>query len=504
MRPLSMVEGKGFKNMVSVLNPGYTLPSRTHFTKLVERKYQEALKNVKGAISAAANESRIALTADIWTSIATEAYLGITCHYIGADWKMHSICLTTMPLEDRHTAKNIAEWLEEVAAKFEIQPQKIIAIVHDNGLNIVAAANILGEKHGWTSIRCSGHTLQLVINAALKNSGIERAVSAARGLVEHFKKSELPSSKLKEKQKQMGTSEHKLLQDVSTRWNNTYYMVERLIEQRWPVTAALSDPSVTQRGKHYLDLKPDQWSILEELSTALKPFEFATVYMSGQEYVTLSSVPALVKGLLRSNEGASFESHALKSFQATAADQLQNRWKGILFEQVPNSVILASALDPRFRRLKFLTTEQIITVHAKVQTEALAVRREMVRQQNTVTPGGTVAEPSTSATSLLDSLLESGGSSEEETIEGQHEEDINLQVRNEVQTYFAEKPLAKEGNPLSWWKGNQEKYPALAKLAKSYLCIPGTSTPSERLFSAAGNITSKKRASLGHVNIFIF
>ncbi|XP_073488938.1 E3 SUMO-protein ligase ZBED1-like [Aquarana catesbeiana] len=506
MRPLSMVEDRGFRSMISVLNPGYTLPSRTHFTKLVERKYQEAFQNVKDAISA--NESRIAITADIWTSIATEAFLGITCHYIAEDWKMISICLTTMPLEDRHTAANIAEWLEEVTEKFEIPAQKIIAIVHDNGANIVAAAKILMDTHGWASIRCTGHTLQLVISAALKNSGIERAVSAARGLVEHFKKSELASSKLKEKQKQMGTSDHKLLQDVSTRWNSTYYMVERLIEQRWPVTATLSDPSVTQRGKHYLDLKPDQWSILEELSTALKPFECCTVFMSGQEYVTLSSVPALVKGLLRSNEGASFETSPLKSFQATATDQLQSRWKGIL-EDAPNTVILSSALDPRFRRQKFLSPEQIINVQAKVQTEALALKREMVvQQQMTITSSVTrdAAEPSTSTAShsLLGILLESGGSSEEE--EGQLEEDIHTQVRNEVQAYFAEKPLPKEGNPLNWWKGNQDKYPTLAKLAKSFLCIPGTSTPSERLFSAAGNIVCKKRASLSpeHVNMLTF
>ncbi|XP_053319673.1 E3 SUMO-protein ligase ZBED1-like [Spea bombifrons] len=91
MRPLSMVEDQGFKIMVSVLNPGYTLPSRTNFTKLVERKYQEAFQNVKHAISA--NDCRIAFTADIWTSVATEAYLGITCHY------MTGSCLLSVSLQ---------------------------------------------------------------------------------------------------------------------------------------------------------------------------------------------------------------------------------------------------------------------------------------------------------------------------------------------------------------------------------------------------------------------
>lgn len=166
-------------------------------------------------------------------------------------------------------------------------------------------------------------------------------------------------------------------------------------------------------------------------------------------------------------------------------------------------MVLSSALDPRFRRLKFLSPEQIITVQAKVQAKALAARREMVQQQITTSTIRTAAEPSTS---LLDSLLESGGSSDEESREEKAEEDLNTQIRNEVLAYFGERPLAKEENPLDWWRDNKDKYPTLAKLAKSYLCIPSSSTPSERLFSAAGNIASKKRASLSpeHVDMLTF
>lgn len=64
---------------------------------------------------------------------------------------MQSLCLTTMPLQDRHTASNIEEWLEEVVVKFEILASKIIATVHDNGANFVAVANILLEKRGWST-----------------------------------------------------------------------------------------------------------------------------------------------------------------------------------------------------------------------------------------------------------------------------------------------------------------------------------------------------------------
>uniref|UniRef100_A0A3Q3GHY6 BED-type domain-containing protein n=1 Tax=Labrus bergylta TaxID=56723 RepID=A0A3Q3GHY6_9LABR len=350
-----------------------------------------------------------------------EVYLGVTCHYITDDRDMQSICLTTMPLQDRHTAFNIAEWLEEVVTRFEIPP-----------------------------MRCTGHTLQRVINSALKHPGIEKAVGA------------------------MATPEHSLVQDVSTRWNNTFYMILQLIEQRWPVTAILSDSSVTQRGKRYLDLKLDQWILLEELLTAFKPFECAIVFMSGEKYVTISTIPPLVKGLLKSTQRAALESAPETAFSDTAA----------------NTVILATALDPRFRKLKFLSPVEILHVQTKVQTMALGEREEMDVQLR-VTSTDTAAESTPPAT-LLDSLFGSDG---EEGDGASEAEDVHIhtQVSEEALRYFGEKKLAKEKKPIAVVEGNKDRYPMLSRLAKSYLCIRGSSTPSERLFSAAGNISSKRR-----------
>lgn len=77
--------------------------------------------------------------------MATEAYVGVTWHFLGEDWEMKSLSLTTMPLEERHTAANIADWLEEATAKFPIAFEKVKVVVHDNGANVVAAATILRE-----------------------------------------------------------------------------------------------------------------------------------------------------------------------------------------------------------------------------------------------------------------------------------------------------------------------------------------------------------------------
>ena len=54
---------------------------------------------------------------------------------------------------------------------------------------------------------------------------------------------------------------------------------------------------------------------------------------------------------------------------------------------------------------------------------------------------------------------------------------------------------------LAWWKVECGWLPNLANLAKKYLCICGTSVPSERIFSTAGHIASRARGHLLPENV---
>jgi len=61
-------------------------------------------------------------------------------------------------------------------------------------------------------------------------------------------------------------------------------------------------------------------------------------------------------------------------------------------------------------------------------------------------------------------------------------------------------------SPLEWWKHNGNRYPRLSLLALKYIGIPATSVQSERVFSKAGEIVSRRRASLkpSNVNCLVF
>ena len=54
-------------------------------------------------------------------------------------------------------------------------------------------------------------------------------------------------------------------------------MIQRLVTNRWPVCAVLSDTTVTKRQDRTLDLTAQQWVLLEELAKLLEPLEIATV-----------------------------------------------------------------------------------------------------------------------------------------------------------------------------------------------------------------------------------
>ncbi|CAL8282766.1 unnamed protein product [Gadus morhua 'NCC'] len=175
---------------------------------------------------------------------------------------------------------------------------------------------------------------------------------------------------------------------------------------------------VTNAAKHYLDMKSDQLRLLEELQQALEPFEQATVFLSGEAYVTVSVLPPLV-------------------------------WKieATYNEDGKNVCIFAAALDPRFRKLKFLSTEDILKVKLKLQTLVLEARRVQVREEPEEDDGDQPDHSRQKAKTVLDMLL---GTDDDEELEdedpGQDGRDDD--VRNELLAYFREKQIPKDKNPL--------------------------------------------------------
>ena len=430
MRPLRLVESTGFLQLMSFVEPSYKVPSAMHMSKLIHQKHGESQRKLKDLLEK--DMSSISLTTDIWTSGSNEAYITVSGHFISQAWQLVAIVLTTSAFPERHTGLEISQKLVEIVKQFGIE-EKVVCVVHDQASNMILSMDILLEDKEWSTLRCGAHCLQLCINSGLTSvSAIDRSVAAAKKLVGHFRHSVVASEALKERQQQMGIEQKRLIQSCVTRWSLCYEMLFRLLEMR-----LLSDESVTKRNDRYLDLKSEQWTIVEELVAVLKPLQVATPFLQYEHNSSVSCILPVINGLDLSLQPSSDDSPTIKQFKAKVHGEIRSRWY-LNKLNVTSLDVLASAVDPRFKELKFLNDEQ-----------KSGVKEEIIRRISPLHQNPDVSNV-TSQPSALDILL---GPDEviNEFSTFQEEEDA----------YFCEKVISRDVNPLVWWKDNQLRFPNL-------------------------------------------
>ena len=194
LRPLSIVDGAGFKQLVNYLEPGYKVPSHSHITSICRMKF-DAMK--EQLLATLATVQYVAVTTDIWTSRATQAYITVTVHFLTDCWKMESKVLQTQEMPEHHTDVHISERLLKASVEWKIS-DKVVAVVRDNAANMVLASQLLED---WGDLPCFGHTLQLAVKAGLDLPLISRLTAVCRKIVDHFKHSVVAMGALREKQR---------------------------------------------------------------------------------------------------------------------------------------------------------------------------------------------------------------------------------------------------------------------------------------------------------------
>ena len=516
MRPINVVEGEGFRDLIHTLEPGYTVPRRATVMAGVHTKFESTKAVVSNLINSCES---VSLTTDIWTSLTMEAYLTVTVHFVTADWRLECFVLETKKMAKSHTAANIEEILSEIISDWAIPRNTVASIVHDNGSNIVKCTDQMNEDPAWggvKGVRCAGHTLQLCINAALKKyDNVTRTVAAAKRLVTHFKKSAKATTALIEKQKDpaLPVKCHKLIQEVGTRWNSTYMMLQRLIEQREAVAAVLSDVSVSKQSDRNLELTTAQWRTAEDIVSVLKPMITLTELLSQDINASLSAtVPMLINIKNRHLAVRDDDSNVIKNLKTTITQEIVTRWS-LESLQVSSVYIQAAVLDPRFKKLNFFTDEQTEEAYSAVENlaESIAenahrpvrVREESLSDSDREEQPPTAPPKQNEKAQIVAMLMDVDEEEEQTEDEG-----------NEMKAYIKDNSYAKnkkdmekekeknkdmkikEQGPLEWWKKNEDRYPQLSRAAKRIHSIPATSTSSERIFSKAGFIINKKRSAL--------
>lgn len=491
MQPISVVDGYGFRKLMHTAEPRFQIPSRNYFSsKEIPVRYNQQAEYLKSQLS---HPTCFNITTDIWSSQhQNRSYISLTCHYVTRDFHIMSRCLEAVEVPGSHDAESLSGVIQEGLARWNIESRVFYATT-DNGGNI---KNACTEYLNLTHIPCIGHTLQLGVKRCFDVRKVSIVLARCRKLVGFFHRSYKVTYALREKQQQLKIKQHKLIQDCVTRWGSTLSMIERILEQQTAICAVLME----NRSDRSLLPTSEEFTVLEELASVLKPIQQATELLSGSKYATVSCMFPVLKQLLQhSLKPKEDDSSVMKSIKESVAQDLITRYQDT---EVDTLLKIAAFLDPRFKEQPYLTDSEQTTVILKAR-EKLTMLIEQVNEKtsNMETQDSVVvideALPPTKkgrVSALLGDLFKDDGAHPTTRTA----EEIS---RAEVQRYCAEDKLDLDKNPLEWWKQRKIQFPYLIQLIREIFCITATSCPSERLFSAAGNLITQKRNCLLPQNV---
>ena len=291
-------------------------------------------------------------------------YFTVTLHYVNSSWELRSVVLQTRQLSESHTAENLADVLKSCFSEWGIYPSQIIGVT-DNAKNIINAwSNHLQRPN----IPCVAHTLNLAVGKVLKVGSVANVLGHVRNLASQFHYSTTLAAKLKAKQALLKVPQNKLFTDCPTRWNSSYDMLVRILEQQLAVCAVV----VEAPSKVSLSLEAKQIKMIEELCEILKPMKDLTVKLSSQTDCTSSIILPSLHKLMSTHlaEGAN-ESKFARDCKAALKTDLNKRYQD---QDIRQHLLAASILDPRFRQLSFASMEEKTKLHDFIIKEAVRLQ----------------------------------------------------------------------------------------------------------------------------------
>ncbi|KAK9750611.1 hypothetical protein RND81_02G208000 [Saponaria officinalis] len=228
--PLSMVDHFGFRDFIKSLNPTFKMISRNTLKNDIFTMYKDKNLSLKRLLEH--NDSRVAVTTDIWTATnQKKGYMAVTSHFIDQNWVLRNRTLRFYFVPCPHTKGVLAKVLMDCLSQYCLE-SKISSVVVDNCTANDAMIKILLKnfekkclmlKGSFLHLRCSAHILNLIVKDGLDviESGIVKVIDCVSFWMSTPKRIE----KFEKGCRYLGINNSKrLVLDCKTRWNSTFYM----------------------------------------------------------------------------------------------------------------------------------------------------------------------------------------------------------------------------------------------------------------------------------------
>ena len=251
------------------------------------------------------------------SNVSLMSMLSLTAQWLDDEFELHQVLLHCEECPGSHTADNLTAKFEKMLAEWKIDKKRVHVVLRDNARNMTKAL----DDGNLPSLPCMAHTLQLAVSEGLQSQRtITDTVATGRRIATHFKHSSLAYSKLHTIQEELGQPTKRLQQDVPTRWNSTFYMLQSLLEQKRPLGLYATEhklPAV---------LTTNQWGLIENVLSILEPFEELTKTISSSSATAAVVIPEIT-ALKRLLGRAADIDRGVGTAKATLLEAVQRKFK---------------------------------------------------------------------------------------------------------------------------------------------------------------------------------
>ncbi|KAJ0064144.1 hypothetical protein NL108_001037, partial [Boleophthalmus pectinirostris] len=533
MLPLSFVEGAGFRSFMGMMCPQYSrLSQRALGLRLygdVERTYKpQLIRDLKACLAQSQEgEGLIHVSVDLWTGSGSspldEPMVLVQLHFISESWQLRRPVVAFRHLKHQDLSTSLPRELEAVLLSYGIFPQRIGYILMNNAKQALAAnslfcdyklllnrAEVEGEEvvsfltdqlseedspfcrlQMGSGLSCVGHTLQRVIQEALKSSReVEDLLSQIQHVVTFFRTKTCWSEVL---MRECGAPLWP--PPGSCRWNSMLLCVRRLAqESTWSsVTSVLTQARTEARdpakAPPLLSVTREQ---VEDVLGLLRPFETALQTLQGHS----ASLCSLVPSLLRLDRALSLSKSKYTDFCRALRTGLHSHCQTLLHHR---DVLFATVLDPRLKlqpfcekteeETDFLTppskSEVTTIIEAALCTVPSSDHSSVEENGDRTSPAPEVKQESQDTPTHPPPSAISDNANPENKLKRKSPCSVPQPPQkcvkvSELEAYLSEAPPT-GSSCVAFWK-SAHRFPGLQRLARRLLAVPVTSGGLDRLY----------------------